>query len=125
MGIKSVAVYSDLDHDALHVQLADEAYRLGGTASSESYLNTDTIFEIIQKAEDDGVHPGYGFLSENAKFARAVENMGVSFIGPSAEAIEIMGDKISARKAAQKVGVYGVPGSTDLITEPKQVVDFA
>ena len=125
MGIKSVAVYSDLDHDALHVQLADEAYRLGGTASSESYLNTDAIFEIIQKAEADGVHPGYGFLSENAEFARAVENMGVSFIGPSAEAIEIMGDKISARKAAQKVGVSGVPGSTDLVTEPKQVVDFA
>ena len=125
MGIRSVAVYSDLDHDALHVEFADEAYRLGGANSSESYLNTDTIFEIIQKAEVDGVHPGYGFLSENAEFARAVENMGVSFIGPSAEAIEIMGDKISAREAAEKVGVSGVPGSTNLVTEPRQVVDFA
>jgi acetyl-CoA/propionyl-CoA carboxylase biotin carboxyl carrier protein len=125
MGIRSVAVYSDLDHAALHVEFADEAYRLGGATSSESYLNTDTIFEIIQKAEVDGVHPGYGFLSENAEFARAVENMGVSFIGPSAEAIEIMGDKISAREAAEKVGVSGVPGSASLVTEPRQVVDFA
>jgi len=125
MGIKTVAVYSDLDHDALHVQLADEAYRLGGTSPSESYLNTDAIFKIIEKAEVDGVHPGYGFLSENAEFARSLENMGVSFIGPSAEAIEIMGDKISAREAAEKVGVSGVPGSTDLVTDPQQVTDFA
>ena len=125
MGIETVSIYSDLDHDALHVQLADEAYRVGGAAPNESYLNTDAIYEIIQKAEVDGVHPGYGFLSENADFARSVEKMGVSFIGPSAEAIEIMADKISAREAAEKVGVSGVPGSTALITKPDQVVDFA
>jgi len=125
MGVSTVAVYSDLDHDALHVQMADEAYRLGGTVPSESYLNTEIIFEIIQKAKVDGVHPGYGFLSENAEFARSIESMGVSFIGPSAETIEIMGDKISAREAAEKVGVSGVPGSTDLVTEPRQVMDFA
>ena len=125
MGIETVSIYSDLDHDALHVQLADEAYRVGGAAPNESYLNTDAIYEIIQKAEVDGVHPGYGFLSENADFARSVEKMGVSFIGPSAEAIEIMADKISAREAAEKVGVSGVPGSTDLVTKPDQVVDFA
>ena len=125
MGIKTVAVYSDLDHDALHVRLADEAYSVGGASPNESYLNTDAIYGIIQKAEVDGVHPGYGFLSENAEFARVVEKMGVAFIGPSAKAIEIMGDKISAREAAEKVGVSGVPGSTDLVTDPQQVVDFA
>jgi len=125
MGIKTVAVYSDLDHNALHVQLADEAYRLGGTSPNESYLNTDAIFEIIKKSKVDGVHPGYGFLSENAEFAKSLESIGVSFIGPSSEAIEIMGDKISAREAAEKVGVSGVPGSTSLITEPQQVIDFA
>ncbi|MBE19807.1 MAG: carbamoyl phosphate synthase [Gammaproteobacteria bacterium] len=125
MGIDTVAIYSDLDHDALHVKLADEAYRVGGVSPNESYLNTDAIYKIIQKAEVDGVHPGYGFLSENAEFARSIEKMGVSFIGPSAEAIEIMADKISAREAAEKVGVSGVPGSTDLVTESDQVVDFA
>jgi len=125
MGIHTVAIYSDLDHDALHVKLADEAYRVGGAAPNESYLNTEAIYEIIQKAEVDGVHPGYGFLSENADFARSVEKMGVAFIGPSAEAIEIMADKISAREAAEKVGVSGVPGSTDLVTESDQVVEFA
>ena len=125
MGIDTVAIYSDLDHDALHVKLADEAYMVGGVSPNESYLNTDAIYKIIQKAEVDGVHPGYGFLSENAEFARSIEKMGVSFIGPSAEAIEIMADKISAREAAEKVGVSGVPGSTDLVTESDQVVDFA
>ena len=125
MGIKTVAVYSDLDHDALHVTLADEAYRLGGVTPSESYLNTEAIYEVIRRAEVDGVHPGYGFLSENADFAKSLEEMGISFIGPSAEAIEIMGDKISAREAAEKVGVSGVPGSTDLVTNPQQVIDFA
>ena len=125
LGIKSVAIYSDLDHNSLHVRLADEAYGLGGSSPSESYLNTKEILEIIKKANVDGVHPGYGFLSENADFARAVESLGVAFVGPPAEAIEIMGDKISAREAAEKVGVSGVPGSTDLVTSSKQVSDFA
>ena len=125
MGITTVAVYSDLDHNALHVRLADEAYRLGGAAPSESYLNTDSLYEIIKKSEVDGVHPGYGFLSENADFAKSIEKSKVTFIGPSAKAIEIMGDKISAREAAENVGVSGVPGSMDLINNPQQVEDFA
>lgn len=125
MGITTVAVYSDLDHNALHVRLADEAYRLGGAAPSESYLNTDSLYEIIKKSEVDGVHPGYGFLSENADFAKSIEKSKVTFIGPSAKAIEIMGDKISAREAAENVGVSGVPGSMDLINKPQQVEDFA
>tara|TARA_B100000029_G_scaffold305196_1_gene298064 strand:- start:4552 stop:6222 length:1671 start_codon:yes stop_codon:yes gene_type:complete len=125
MGIRTVAVYSDLDHDALHVRLADEAYRLGGLTPNESYLNTSAIFEVIKKTQVDGVHPGYGFLSENADFARSVENLGIAFVGPPADAIEVMGDKISAREAAEKVGVNGVPGSTELVTEPQQVLDFA
>ena len=125
MGIKAVSIYSDLDHDAQHVRLADEAYRLGGSTPNESYLNTDAIFEVIEKAQVDGIHPGYGFLSENVDFARSVESLDLAFIGPPAEAIEIMGDKISAREAAEKVGVSGVPGSLDLVVDPQQVIDFA
>ena len=125
LGIESVAVYSDLDTDALHVRLADEAWRLGGQNATESYLDVDKVLEIIEKCGADGVHPGYGFLSENADFARAVTEKGVAFIGPPPEAIEIMGDKLSARDAAEKVGVSGVPGTSDLITDPEEVKKFA
>lgn len=125
LGVTSVAVYSDLDRNALHVRLADEAYSLGGQTAAESYLNTEAILEILRTCGADGLHPGYGFFSENADFARAVTDMGVSFIGPRPEAIEVMGDKLSARAAAEKVGVQGVPGNTDPVTTSAQVNEFA
>ena len=125
LGVESVAIYSDLDTNSLHVRLADEAWRLGGQSAAESYLDVDKVLEIVDKCGADGVHPGYGFLSENADFARAVTEKGVAFIGPPPEAIEIMGDKLSAREAAEKVGVAGVPGTSDLITGPEEVKKFA
>ncbi|MCY3861114.1 MAG: acetyl-CoA carboxylase biotin carboxylase subunit [bacterium] len=124
LGIATVAVYSDLDRSALHVRMADEAHALGGQTAAESYLNTEAILDVIERTGADGVHPGYGFFSENADFARAITAQGVAFIGPNPEAIEVMGDKISARQAAERVGVSGVPGTTDLITDPDQVRAF-
>ncbi|MEM7285336.1 MAG: acetyl-CoA carboxylase biotin carboxylase subunit [Actinomycetota bacterium] len=124
LGIATVAVYSDLDRNALHVRLADEAYALGGQTAAESYINTDALLDAIDKSGADAVHPGYGFFSENADFARAITDKGVTFIGPPPAAIEVMGDKISARKAAEGVGVHGVPGTTDFITGPDDVRAF-
>jgi acetyl-CoA/propionyl-CoA carboxylase biotin carboxyl carrier protein len=124
LGIKSVAVYSELDRDALHVRLADEAYALGGETAAESYLNTEAILAAIEQSGAEAVHPGYGFYSENADFARAITERGVTFIGPPPAAIEVMGDKISARLAAEKVGVEGVPGTTDIIQSPDEVRAF-
>ncbi len=124
MGIATVAVYSELDRNALHARMADEAHALGGQTAAESYLNTEAILDVVERTGADGVHPGYGFFSENADFARAITARGVAFIGPNPEAIEIMGDKISARQAAERVGVNGVPGTTDLITDPEQVREF-
>ena len=124
MGIATVAVYSELDRNALHMRMADEAHALGGQTAAESYLNTEAILDVIERTGADGVHPGYGFFSENADFARAITARGVAFIGPNPEAIEVMGDKISARQAAERVGVSGVPGTTDLITDPAQVRAF-
>ncbi|MDA8270455.1 MAG: acetyl-CoA carboxylase biotin carboxylase subunit [Actinomycetota bacterium] len=124
MGIKTVAMYSELDRDALHVRLADEAYALGGQTVTESYLNTPAILDIIAKAGVDALHPGYGFFSENTDFARAVASSGVTFIGPPPEAIEIMGDKISSRIAAEKAGVVGVPGTVEVIKDPSEVISF-
>ncbi len=124
LGINTVAVYSELDQDALHVRLADEAYALGGETAAESYLNTDKILGIIETSKADAVHPGYGFFSENADFARSITDRGVKFVGPPPEAIEVMGDKISARAAAEKVGVSGVPGNTDFLSESAEVVAF-
>src|SRR4051812_18559034 len=124
LGIRTVAVYSDLDREALHVRLADEAYALGGQAASESYLNTEAILDAIEKSGADGVHPGYGFFSENADFARAISANGVTWIGPPPEAIEVMGDKISSRLAAQKGGVAGVPGTTEVLQSADEVIAF-
>ncbi len=124
LGIPSVAVYSELDRDALHVRLADEAYALGGQTAAESYLNTEAILGVIDRSGATAVHPGYGFFSENADFARAITDELVVFIGPPPEAIEVMGDKISARLAAERAGVHGVPGTTDLITSPDDVRAF-
>ncbi len=124
MGIATVAVYSELDRDALHVRLADEAYALGGQTAAESYLNTAAILEIIAASGADAVHPGYGFFSENTDFARAITEMGVTFIGPPPSAIEVMGDKISSRLAAEKAGVHGVPGRSQTLEHYQEVVDF-
>ncbi len=125
LGITSVAVYSELDRNALHVRLADEAYALGGETAADSYLNTSAILDAIEKSGAEAVHPGYGFYSENADFARAITDRGVTFIGPPPEAIEVMGDKISARLAAEKVGVRGVPGTNEIIQHPDEVRSFA
>jgi acetyl-CoA/propionyl-CoA carboxylase biotin carboxyl carrier protein len=124
LGITSVAVYSDLDRDSLHVRLADEAYALGGQAAAESYLDTEKILGIIERSGADGVHPGYGFFSENTDFARAITARGVAFIGPPPEAIDVMGDKVSSRIAAQEAGVAGVPGTTEFLTSGDEVVAF-
>jgi acetyl-CoA/propionyl-CoA carboxylase, biotin carboxylase, biotin carboxyl carrier protein len=124
LGIATVAVYSELDREALHVRLADEAYSLGGQTAAESYLNTEAILDVIRRSGADGVHPGYGFFSENTDFARAITAEGVTFIGPPPEAIEVMGDKISSRVAADKAGVAGVPGDNTVLTSGEQVVAF-
>ena len=123
LGIATVAVYSDLDRDAMHVRLADEAYALGGQTAAESYLNTDAILDAIARSGAEAVHPGYGFFSENADFARH-HRAGVTFVGPPPEAIEVMGDKISSRLAAERAGVRGVPGRSEPLTSPDEVVAF-
>ncbi|HQT99669.1 MAG TPA: acetyl-CoA carboxylase biotin carboxylase subunit [Acidimicrobiales bacterium] len=124
MGIATVAVYSDLDRNALHVRLADEAYSLGGQTAAESYLNTEAILAIVERSGADAVHPGYGFFSENTDFARAITSRGVTFIGPPPEAIEVMGDKISSRLAAEAAGVEGVPGRSQTLVDAQEVIDF-
>jgi acetyl-CoA/propionyl-CoA carboxylase biotin carboxyl carrier protein len=124
LGIGSVAVYSELDRNALHVRLADEAYALGGQTAAESYLNTDAILDAVAKSGADGVHPGYGFFSENADFARAITERGVAFIGPPPAAIVEMGDKVSSRLAAMRGGVACVPGTTEFVTDAQEVLAF-
>ena len=124
LGIATVAVYSDLDRDALHVRYADEAYALGGQTAAESYLNTDAILSAIERSGAEAVHPGYGFFAENADFARAIAARGTVWIGPPPEAIEIMGDKISSRRAAAEAGVEAVPGTLEPITDPAEVARF-
>ena len=125
MGIATVAVYSDLDREAMHVRMADEAYALGGQTAAESYLNTEAILDAIRRSGADAVHPGYGFFSENADFARAVTSLGVAFVGPPPEAMEVMGDKISSRLAADRAGVQGVPGRSEPISGADEVIEFA
>jgi acetyl-CoA/propionyl-CoA carboxylase biotin carboxyl carrier protein len=124
LGVSSVAVYSDLDRDALHVRLADEAYALGGQTAAESYLDMNKILDAAARSAADGLHPGYGFLAENADFARAVTEAGIVWIGPPPEAIEVMGDKISSRLAAQRAQVAGVPGTTEVLNSPDEVIAF-
>ncbi|MDO8896030.1 MAG: biotin carboxylase N-terminal domain-containing protein, partial [Bacteroidales bacterium] len=112
MGIETVAVYSDVDRKAMHVRYADDAYFIGPAPSSESYLRMDKIIEVAKKSGADAIHPGYGFLSENASFSALCEKEGIIFIGPSPYAIETMGDKITARKTMIAAGVPVVPGTT-------------
>src|ERR1700751_4599908 len=111
MGIKTVAVFSEADRNALFVRYADEAVCIGPPPSNQSYLLGDVIIEAAKKLGVDGIHPGYGFLSENADFAAAVAKAGITFIGPSPEAMEIMGDKLSAKAAVKKYKIPMVPGS--------------
>ena len=124
LGIPTVAVFSDLDRDAAHVRYADEAFALGGQTTAESYLNTARILEILEQSGADAVHPGYGFFAENADFARAIGGLGVTWIGPPPEAIDVMGDKISSRKAAAAAGVASVPGTLEPIQSVDDVVAF-
>ncbi len=124
LGIKTVAVYSELDRNAHHVRLADEAYALGGQTAAESYLNTDAILDAIRASGADGVHPGYGFFSENPDFARAITGMGVTWIGPPPEAIDEMGDKVSSRLAALRGGAPIVPGTTEFAKGPEEIRAF-
>ena len=124
MGITTVAVYSELDRNAMHVRLADEAYALGGQTAAESYLNTERILQAIDQSGADGVHPGYGFFSENADFARSITAKGVAFIGPPPAAIDEMGDKVSSRKAALRGGCPIVPGTTEFVKSVDEIFAF-
>ncbi|RNE59109.1 acetyl/propionyl/methylcrotonyl-CoA carboxylase subunit alpha [Cryobacterium tepidiphilum] len=122
--ITSVAVYADQDRDALHARLADEAYGLEGTTSAETYLSIEKILSVARRAGADAVHPGYGFLAENADFARAVMDAGLIWIGPSPEAIEKLGDKVSARHVAEKVGAPLAPGTINPVADAAEILDF-
>src|SRR3954453_5857316 len=124
-GISSVAVYADPDRDALHVKVADEAYALGGSPPGESYLLQDKLLDIARQAGADAVHPGYGFLAENAAFAQAVLDAGLVWIGPGPEAIDSLGDKVQARHIATKAGAPLVPGTKDPVSGADEVVAFA
>jgi len=123
-GITSVAVYADQDRDARHVKLADEAYALNGTTSAETYLVIDKLLSVARRSGADAVHPGYGFLAENAQFARAVVDAGLIWIGPSPEAIEQLGDKVSARHIAERVGAPLAPGTLNPVCGAAEVLAF-
>ncbi len=125
MGLRTIAVYSELDRDALHVRLADEAWNIGPAPAAESYLNINRIMAVAVEARADAIHPGYGFLSENADFARAVSTAGIAWVGPPPEAIATMGDKISSRRAAQAAGAPTVPGTTEPLDSVEQIKEVA
>src|SRR4051794_15554719 len=125
LGIASVAVYSEADRDAQHVKRAGEAYLLGPGPAAESYLKVDKLLEVIERSGAEAVHPGYGFLAENAAFARALEDAGITFIGPPASAIEAMGSKTRARELMQKAGVPIVPGTTEPVESVEDAAKIA
>ncbi len=125
MGIRTVAVYSDADRDALHVRFAHEAYPIGPAPSTESYLRIDKILEVAKESGAEAIHPGYGFLAENAKFSRACSEAGIVFIGPPPEAMEAVGDKVRARKLMTDAGVPVVPGTPPLPDDEKKVAELA
>ena len=124
-GLQTVAVYADPDRDSLHVKLADEAYALGGSTAAQSYLVMDKLIEVAIRSGADAVHPGYGFLSENAQFAQKCIDTGLTWIGPSPQSITRLGDKVAARHIAQKVGAPLVPGTKDPVKSADEVVAFA
>ena len=123
-GLASVAIYADQDRDARHAKLADEAYALDGTTSADTYLVVAKILSIARRSGADAVHPGYGFLAENASFARAVIDAGLIWIGPSPEAIDKLGDKVSARHIAEKVGAPLAPGTLNPVADASEILDF-
>ncbi|TDI55546.1 MAG: acetyl-CoA carboxylase biotin carboxylase subunit [Acidobacteria bacterium] len=125
MGIRAIAIYSELDRDSLHVDLADEAWNVGPAPAAESYLNQEKILQIAHESGAEAIHPGYGFLSENATFARGVEEAGLIWVGPTADSIEAMGDKITSRRNAEEFGVPTVPGTTDPVTSVEEVLELA
>jgi len=124
-GIACVAVYSDADKDALHVRLADEAVHIGPSLSRKSYLNIDAIMDAARQSGVDAVHPGYGFLSENPDFARACEECGLTFIGPSAASIALAGNKSAAREHFQKMGIPIIPGSEGVVASADEATAIA
>src|SRR5699024_474848 len=124
-GYTSIAVYADQDFDAMHVRMADEAYALSGETATETYLDMAKILAVGKEAKADAIHPGYGFLSENADFARAVEDAGLIFIGPTADSIEQLGDKVVARQIASSVGAPLVPGTEEPLKNAQEAYDFA
>lgn len=124
MGISTVAVYSEADRNSPHVKYADEAVLLGPAPSAQSYLLGDKIIEFAKKLKVDGIHPGYGFLSENGAFAQAVEEAGISFIGPKAESMKVMGDKLSAKEAAKAFNIPLVPGTEGAVENPAEAIDI-
>ena len=125
MGIQTVALYSDADANALHVKMADEAVHIGPPPANQSYIVIDKVMDAIRQTGAEAVHPGYGFLSENPKFAEALEAEGVAFIGPPKGAIEKMGDKITSKKIAQEAKVSTVPGYMGLIEDADEAVKIS
>ena len=125
MGLGTIAVYSEADINSLHVQMADEAILLGGPLSSESYLDIKKIINACKKTGAKYVHPGWGFLSENAKFAQALEKEGIIFVGPSPDAMKLMGDKIRSKKLAKSAGVSTVPGDNSVLADVKEAENVA
>ena len=124
MGIRTVAVFSEADRTSRHVMYADEAYLIGPAIAANSYLNIEKIIEVAKEARADAIHPGYGFLSENATFARRCEEEGIIFIGPRPETIEMMGDKIEARKCMEKAGVPIVPGTEEPLQSVEEAIEL-
>src|SRR6476469_1163445 len=126
LGIRTVAIYSQEDRLALHRFKADEAYLIGeGKGPVEAYLDYEGIVDLAREKEVDAIHPGYGFLSENPELPRACERAGITFIGPSAELLELLGDKTAARRLAQQAGIPRVPGTEEAVTNPKQAEKIA
>jgi len=125
LGIKTVAVYSDADTNSLFVQMADESYNIGPAPSAKSYLNIEKIIDVIQKTGANLVHPGYGFLSENAKFVEELEKRNIRFVGPSSQSIAMMGDKIESKKIAIEAKVSTVPGHMGIVSESSEAKKIA
>jgi acetyl-CoA/propionyl-CoA/long-chain acyl-CoA carboxylase, biotin carboxylase, biotin carboxyl carrier protein len=125
LGVATVAIYSDLDVEAVHTSYADEAYNVGPGPAAESYLNIEAILDAAKRSGAEAVHPGYGFLAENAGFARSVSDAGLTWVGPSADVIDAMGDKVAARRAATDAGVATVPGTPQPVTSSREVEAFA